>query len=54
MFCKVAEKLNCTTEDTAQMMDCLRQVPWQELRRTNFFCKVSSFSHVIIYAHANT
>ena len=38
---QVAESLNCSIGyDDYEMMDCLREIPWQELRGADFDCTV--------------
>ena len=41
---EVATKLNCSTDDTTAMMDCMRQKPWKEVQQNQGFqCAVSFY-----------
>jgi carboxylesterase type B len=44
---QVAESLNCSLGlDDYQMMDCLRDIPWEQLRSASFDCTVRTYNHL--------
>jgi hypothetical protein len=39
---QVAEKFDCPTADSQELVNCLRLVPWEVLWNTSFICTVKN------------